>query len=435
MLKNLNPLVGFEDISGREVLLRGFICKNLEDVYIRNGYSNIEFPLLDYQTLFSTEFVGIHPWPGWHPRSLFSLVVKDFKKGYEEASFKEENMFLIPEGTASVCRFIAKEILENKKENVFPKKYYYITKCFRNELTSQIKDTKKREFTQIGLEYIGEGSVFSDIEIFRLIVQGLNNIGILKKDIIIRYSDVRLFNYLVEKDNINLYRQNRLKEILDNIASERAKKKPITELKKEYIKILKEIGLSTESIELWKILAIDYLKYRDIEKTLKEFPEEIVKSLKKIYELSDQKIRKTLKIDLCVIRGQDYYNKTTFQVDLKTPKGILSEIGGGGRYDHFIKKILSSEDKQYEDIPATGMAYSLERLSSVIKNYYTEEKILNLINGKDGIVLWGQDKSKVIKNMKKYKKEYSIVEIIYSFSKEQSKTYAKSKNFKFKEIK
>ena len=55
-------------------------------------------------------------------------------------------------------------------------KVYYIIPCFRNEGIENLSSTKRREFNQIGLEYIGSQDLDADIEAFYLCYKGLNSI-------------------------------------------------------------------------------------------------------------------------------------------------------------------------------------------------------------------------------------------------------------------
>ncbi len=430
MYQNLTPLDGFNDITGKEARLREYISEKITGIYVSNGYEKIDIPMLETQQLFSPEFVGVNPWPGWHPRSLFSLTVKDYKGAYENTHTKETNMFLIPEVTASVCRYVAKELSREKKNFPSFSKYYYLTKCFRNELVCEVKETKKREFTQIGVELIGQSSVYTDLENFDLVFKVLESLGIKRKDIVLRYSDVRLFNFLVEKTGLSSYEQNRLKVVLDDIASTRAKGCDVEDLIKKFEGILCELNLDSTSKELWKKLLLRFENLDDLKKDLKDFPSGVVNNLVALEKLFKGEYSDNFSVDLSIIRGQDYYNQTTFQVDVNTPKGIISEIGGGGRYDFFISKILSSEDH----FPATGMAFSIERLHFLLTEYFSEKEIVKFLSRK-GIVLWCKDIYKALAVVDDFRLNYDIVEVSYHGERADAKEYAGLKSFDFKEIK
>lgn len=63
-------------------------------------------------------------------------------------------------------------------------------------------------------------------------------------------------------------------------------------------------------------------------------------------------------LDPRLVRGLDYYTKTTFEV---TVDNLGLSIGGGGRYDGLIK------DLGGPDLPGIGFAIGMERLINVLR--------------------------------------------------------------------
>jgi histidyl-tRNA synthetase len=63
-------------------------------------------------------------------------------------------------------------------------------------------------------------------------------------------------------------------------------------------------------------------------------------------------------VDKRLVRGLDYYARTTFEIQT-TALGAQSAIAGGGRYDGLVKELGGP------DIPATGFAIGLDRLTEV----------------------------------------------------------------------
>ena len=56
-----------------------------------------------------------------------------------------------------------------------------------------------------------------------------------------------------------------------------------------------------------------------------------------------------------IVRGLDYYNRTTFEVFPKGDSGTQSSLAGGGRYDGLVKTLCGP------DTPAIGLAIGMER--------------------------------------------------------------------------
>ncbi|MCH7501026.1 MAG: histidine--tRNA ligase, partial [Nitrospinae bacterium] len=61
-----------------------------------------------------------------------------------------------------------------------------------------------------------------------------------------------------------------------------------------------------------------------------------------------------------IVRGLDYYNKTTFEVISKTGLGSQNAVCGGGRYDSLV------EDFDGPPTPCFGFALGMERLISLL---------------------------------------------------------------------
>jgi histidyl-tRNA synthetase len=70
-------------------------------------------------------------------------------------------------------------------------------------------------------------------------------------------------------------------------------------------------------------------------------------------------------IDKGLVRGLDYYTRTTFEIQTSA-LGAQNAIAGGGRYDGLIKALGGP------DIPATGFAIGLDRLTEIAGSKSTD---------------------------------------------------------------
>lgn len=363
---NHNPLVGFNTYYAEEESIREYIVLTLSKLYKFRAYSKISIPLLEEQEYFSSEIVGSHPWPSWHPRSLFSIAVKNYNTNYEENTSKVKNCFLIPEGTASVCKWVAENIDKDDFEfNTRGRiKTFYIVNSFRNELVSKISETRLKQFTQIGVENIGQNSLLTDIETLFLLNRSLIELGFSKKSIIIRICDVRIFNEFCKFYNLELNKQYQLKDIVDSISTHRAKgnKLDLLDSISKLNRMRKDLNLNDDSHPI-SIFTQEYTDLSGTNKQLESYPQEIGTDLRSIIS-SCKKLDINVVVDFSVIRSQEYYNRLTFQADLMLKDEIVSEIAGGGRYDNFLNRIISitKMDDQHAPITASGFALSLERL-------------------------------------------------------------------------
>jgi histidyl-tRNA synthetase len=72
-------------------------------------------------------------------------------------------------------------------------------------------------------------------------------------------------------------------------------------------------------------------------------------------------------VDPRLVRGLDYYTRTTFEA-LAGDLGAQNAVAGGGRYDNLIKELGGP------DTPATGFAVGVERLSMLVDEKSVPEK-------------------------------------------------------------
>ena len=63
-------------------------------------------------------------------------------------------------------------------------------------------------------------------------------------------------------------------------------------------------------------------------------------------------------VDKRLVRGLDYYTRTTFEIQTRS-LGAQSAVAGGGRYDGLVKMLGGP------DMPATGFAIGFDRLAEV----------------------------------------------------------------------
>lgn len=380
------PLKGFRDLIGQEVRVKNFIAHKISEVFQKWGYQQIVFPLVERASSFSEQVVGGSPWPEWDKRSVFYLHVQDYDKSYNDIPEQVPSL-LVPEGTISVSRWLAKVLTSNKDiKNLFPIKVFYITPCFRNELISKLSATKGREFNQVGVEILGTSNLLSDIEVLFLIYEGFKAINIPGKLITVRIGSVELFNLLCDESNIDQQTRLVLKNSLDTIAESRAGKQP-ERLQPEInkvMRIVKEMNLSAELLKKWGIICSTFVTNLD-EKTKKSLGyNKLVNDLNKVASVLQDRGIKCF-IDPSVVRSHEYYTEIVYEIDLKFGRKVFVEAAGGGRYNKLISKFLAGKEYQ---IPAVGFAYGLERISeffNIVNNSKRMQFAVNYWAGENSV--------------------------------------------------
>lgn len=400
-----DTIPGFRDITGIEARLKNFISSKIASLFQQFGYDQIIFPLVEKATSFSEEVVGGSPWPEWDKRGVFYLEVPNYGETYDDALPKSEAL-LVPEGTISVSRWLAKQLVAKKNHESsgsfsFPKKLYYTTPCFRNELISKLSSTKGREFNQVGVEIMGTSNVLADVEIILMAHDGFKALGVPSSQILIRLGSVKIYNALCDESKFDETIRLVLKDKLDTIAESRAGKQPerLQPTYDQVMDIIKNSKLNEATMEKWNIVLNTHVKsLDDASCKILNYPQ-FTTEINYIAHLSNElNIRNV--IDLTVVRSHEYYTGVVYEIDVKVGENVLVEVAGGGRYNRLISKFLAGEEFQ---IPAVGFAYGLDRVYEIYQafNPASSKKTVHSVTfwtddaGVDTVVVSKQQKAHV----------------------------------------
>ena len=278
----------------------------------RAGYSEIRTPIFENTELFK-QSVGEDS----------DVVSKEMYSWVDQGG---TNLTLKPEYTASVVR----SYIQNNLNSISPiSKLYYIGDLFRRERPQK---GRYRQFRQFGIEAIGSQYSEQDAEIICIAWNILSDLGI---------QDITLnLNSIGSSETRKKYRQvliDYLKPNFDQLSESsknRFNSNPLRILdtkNKSEIEILKQAPKIT-----------NYLSKED-EAHFNEVQE----------RLNDLNIPFTL--DTNLVRGLDYYTRTTFEI-VSSKLGAQDALCGGGRYDKLVESIGG------KPTPAVGFAAGFERI-------------------------------------------------------------------------
>ena len=121
----------------------------LKELFLNSGYNLIETPTLEYIDVFTNNV---------QDTSLYKLINKEG----ETLAFRND-----------ITKSIARVVLTETKDIVFPQRFCYISNIFRHKKTLS---AMQHEFTQAGVELIGANDVYSDYEVISLAVKSLSSI-------------------------------------------------------------------------------------------------------------------------------------------------------------------------------------------------------------------------------------------------------------------
>lgn len=250
------------------------------------------------------------------------------KEMYEFKDKSDRSLTLRPEGTAGVVR----SYIENKMTNnlVKPVKFYYLEPMYRYERPQK---GRYREFTQFGIEVLGESNPLIDIEVISAVIEIFNRLGL---------ENIKLkINTLGDKETREKYKKlliDHFNNYKDNLCSDCQRRLVTNPLRILDCKIDREKEFFKEAPKIR-----DYLS----EKSKKYFEkiEEYLKNLNIDYEIDDN-----------LVRGLDYYDELVFEIEVDS-----STICGGGRYNRLVKELGG------DDTCAFGFAIGMERFLSLLE--------------------------------------------------------------------
>ena len=320
---------GTRDFLPEEMAKRRWVLERIHETFERYNFHEVLTPTFEYTDLFrlrSGEEVV---------KQLYAFL----DKGGRDISLR-------PDMTSSVARLYVSAFQTAPK----PIKWYYIANMFRYE---EPQSGRYREFWQAGVELIGSDKVEADAEVIALFTESYLATGL--EDFTVNIGDRILLDEFAKmlgvEDDIGLMR---LIDKKDKLSRE------------EFVKALKDFGLSDEGVE--KVLSLIEIKGEPSEvlpKAEELFTSEKAKDeIKRLYELVDlldaYGVSKWIRIDLGIARGFDYYTSVVFEAIAPNDLGIGS-IGGGGRYDNLIEVFGG------KPTPATGFAIGIERLIPILE--------------------------------------------------------------------
>ncbi len=282
----------------------------------RFGYEEVRPPLLEEAKLFQLS-VGEH-----------SDIVE--KQMYTFTDRGERVVCLRPEATASVARAYLEAGVDRQGGVA---KWYYIGPMFRSE---RPQAGRQRQFHQMGVESFGSTSPFTDAEVLLLLMRLLEAAGASG-------SHLRLNSIGCANDRPAV--SQRLREGLESQASalcEDCQRR----LTRNVFRILdcKEPGCQRISRQTGGV----------VEWVCQECTDHL-----SVVQQALERSGVTYELDPYLVRGLDYYTRTTFEVQ-HPALGAQDAVAAGGRYDGLIQELGGPPTG------AVGFAIGVERLLMVL---------------------------------------------------------------------
>jgi histidyl-tRNA synthetase len=304
--------------------LRERIAREARRLFAAAGYSRISTPAFEETELF-VRGVG----------SSSDIVRKEMYTFEDKGG---RSLTLKPEGTAPVVRAY---IQHGMHKLPLPVKLWYYERMYRFE---RPQAGRFREHYQLGCEAIGSSDPSLDAEVIVLLSDLYGVLGV--PDVELRLSSMGCSECRTPyREMLQEFLGARMEELCPE-CRERAKLNPLR------VFDCKNDACGAALAEAPKLVD-----------NLCETCQEHFDAVKSYLD----RLQRPYRIDGTLVRGFDYYTRTTFEYECAR-LGAQKGIGGGGRYDGLVEEIGGPAT------PAIGFGTGLERIALALKSQGVEEQ-------------------------------------------------------------
>jgi histidyl-tRNA synthetase len=306
---------GFKDILPGEVELWQTVEKVARELLEDFGFKEIRIPIMERTELFA--------------RSIGEETDIVEKEMYTFPDRKGDLITLRPEATASIVR----AYIQHRLYATDPvQKFYTIGPMFRRERPQK---GRYRQFYQINAEIFGVPSGLADVQLIFLLVTLFSRLQVPDVN-----AHINSLGCPKCRPKFKAALSEFLAAVSDKLCADCRRRKDRNPLRVLDCKVpaCREAMAEAPSI-------LDHL----CSECKKDFAE--VKSML-------EKLGVPFVIDKNLVRGLDYYARTTFEIQTES-LGAQNAVAGGGRYDGLVGELGGP------DIPATGFAIGFDRLTEL----------------------------------------------------------------------
>jgi histidyl-tRNA synthetase len=307
---------GFKDILPQETGKWRYIEETARNIFSDFGFREIRVPILEKTALFK--------------RSIGELTDIVEKEMYTFLDRSDEYITLRPEATASIIR----AYLEHSMYSADPvAKLFTIGPMFRRERPQK---GRYRQFHQINVESIGLDDPRIDAEIILMLTQYLERIKIADSELQINSLGCTTCRPDYRK-KLTLFLRGKENDLCED-CRRRIGSNPLRILDCKRKNCIHAIENAPNTLDFVCPGCDEHFK--KLQEFLNIFGIPFV-------------------INTRMVRGLDYYTKTTFEIVTES-LGAQNAIAGGGRYDGLVR------DLGGPDVPGTGFALGCERILSLV---------------------------------------------------------------------
>ncbi len=314
----IRAIKGTKDILPADIPRWRYLEETVRRIFENFNYKEIRTPVFEETALFA--------------RSIGEETDIVSKEMYTFTDKGGTSITLKPEMTAGVVRAFIEHSLGAQQPL---SKLYYISPMFRQE---RPQAGRLRQFHQFGAEALGSTSPLLDAEMIQMAYEVLSSLGL--KDLSVKINSLGV---PADRENYKKILREFLSDKKDMLSEDSRKR-----FDKNILRIFDSKVESDQELIKGAPLLIDYIS----EESKNDF--EIVKEY-----LS--KLSIPFELDPKLVRGLDYYTKTTFEI-ISGKVGAQSALLGGGRYDLLVEQLGG------KPTPGVGFAAGMERILLACQN-------------------------------------------------------------------
>ncbi len=385
-MKVITPVRGTYDYAPIEAENREIIRQKILNSYQANGFTLIETPVLENLSLLDSSDGGDNL------RLMFKTIKRGAQLDLTKPNLTEKD--IVEEGlrydlTVPLARFYA----GNRENLPNPFKTIQIGHSFRAERPQK---GRNRQFIQCDIDIFGDSTINAEIEIITTAISSYSMLGL--DNITFKINNRQILNSMIKFCGFNEEDINSVCITLDKFD-----KIGIEGVEKELL----DKGYPANNVDLLikasndiKTNGLSVASNYGVDSQLVEDMQYIINTCNKV------SVGGKCEFDLSIVRGQGYYTGTVFEA---YAEGFNGAVGGGGRYDKMVGKLIGI------DVPAIGFSIGFERVLLILlesgKLTKSKLKVALIYNKEDNY-------ADVLKRKLELMKDYSV------------STYLRSKNMK-----
>lgn len=309
---------GVRDILPPDSALWNRVEKTAREVFAQYGFAEIRLPIFEHTELFArsigeeTDVVSKEMFTFLDPPSPFirqsAAKIETESPQDPQSAPTQEPLTLRPEATASVCRAYIEHGMHTLPGNV---KLYYMGPMFRRERPQK---GRFRQFYQVGAEVLGQSDAPAiDAEVIEMLMAFFERAGLSGATLSV-----------------------------NSIGDKNCRPQYVEALREELRKVKDQLGPDSQRrIETNPLRVLDS-KIPDEQPVIEKLPH-IADHLCDDCRTHFAKLRAELElrgvayqVNWRLVRGLDYYMRTTFEI-IAPGLGSQNAVCGGGRYDGLVE--------------------------------------------------------------------------------------------------